>query len=388
MRRVMTLVLAAACSATLGLSAQQPLDPNRWESAIQKFEAEDKANPPAKGGIVFIGASSIVRWTNLAESFPDLKVVNSGFGGSEMSESARYAPRAVVPHAPRIVVLYPGENDLDRGLTPEAIAADFFTFATTVRTALPATRIVVIGLKPSLLRWKLRDEMHQTNKLIRSRCASDRNCVYVDPWPSMIGADGKPKPEFFVEDGLHMTPEGYKVWTADVAAAPAIAVLGEPLEFIDAGSASEDHLRRGYRVAACRREADSGRTRLGQRHDRDRARHQSRSRRRRHSRRRAPGQAAAAPPLFPPQQAARLCHHAIGSRAPADRSRSSERRARIRLSRRSARFRLGRPADSHQRRRPRRHAHPSQTRSRARVRSAGARRARRARRRSALDAAS
>ena len=29
----------------------------------------------------------------------------------------------------------------------------------------------------------------------------------------MIGRDGTPKPEFFVEDGLHMTPEGYKAWT-------------------------------------------------------------------------------------------------------------------------------------------------------------------------------
>jgi lysophospholipase L1-like esterase len=213
MRRVMMLMLAAACGATLELSAQQPLDPNRWESTMQKFEAEDKANPPSKGGIVFIGSSSIARWTNLAESFPDLKVVNRGFGGSEMSESAKYAPRVVVPRAPRIVVLYTGENDLNRGLTPDAVAADFATFATTVRTALPATRIVVIGLKPSLLRWKLRDAMHQTNKMIRTRCASDRNCVYVDPWPSMIGKDGTPKPEFFVEDGLHLTPEGYKAWT-------------------------------------------------------------------------------------------------------------------------------------------------------------------------------
>ena len=61
--------------------------------------------------------------------------------------------------------------------------------------------------------WKIRDGMHQTNKLISTRCATDRKCTYVDPWPSMIGKDGTPKPEFFVEDGLHMTPEGYKAWT-------------------------------------------------------------------------------------------------------------------------------------------------------------------------------
>lgn len=213
MRRVMMFVLAAVLSATGGVFAQAPIDPNRWESTIQKFEAEDKATPPVKGGIVFIGSSSIARWTNLAESFPNLKVINRGFGGSELSESAKYARRVVGPHTPRIVVLYSGENDLNRGLAPEAIAADFGTFSNVIRTSLPATRIVVIGLKPSLLRWKLREGMHQTNTLIRTRCAAESSCVYVDPWPSMIGKDGTPKPELFVEDGLHMTPEGYKAWT-------------------------------------------------------------------------------------------------------------------------------------------------------------------------------
>ena len=55
--------------------------------------------------------------------------------------------------------------------------------------------------------------MHQTNKLIRTTCEAQKGCAYVDVWPSMLGADGKPKPQFFVSDGLHMTPEGYKAWT-------------------------------------------------------------------------------------------------------------------------------------------------------------------------------
>lgn len=213
MRRLTMLAVAATYATTIGLAAQAPIDPNRFEKNIQKFEAEDKATPPAKGSIVFIGASSFARWTNLAESFPDLKVVNRGFGGSELSEAVKYAPRVVVPHAPRIVVLYAGENDLNRGLTPDVIAADFDRFSQLIHTSLPSTRIVVIGLKPSLLRWKLREGMQQTNALIRARCAADRRCTYVDPWPSMIGADGTPKPELFVEDGLHLTPQGYEVWT-------------------------------------------------------------------------------------------------------------------------------------------------------------------------------
>ena len=207
------MLIAAVLAANVDAAAQQtPADPNRWEPAIQKFEAEDKANPPVKGGIVFIGASSIVRW-NLAESFPDSKAVNRGFGGSEMADSARYAARVVVPRAPRIVVLYPGENDLARGTTPETIGAGFVAFYGTIRKALPATRIVAIGLKPTPARWQLTAKMHEANSLIRAYCEGHSGCVYVDVWPAMLGPDGKPKPEHFVSDGQHMTPEGYKVWT-------------------------------------------------------------------------------------------------------------------------------------------------------------------------------
>jgi lysophospholipase L1-like esterase len=214
MLRLIVSLIAVALTVGVDTAAQQkPVDPNRWESAIQKFEDEDKTTPPVKGGIVFIGASSIVRW-NLAESFPDLKPVNRGFGGSEMADSARYAARAVVPKAPRIVVLYPGENDLARGTTPETVGSGFVTFYETIHTALPATRIVAIGLKPTPARWHLTDQMHHANKLIRSHCEAHTGCVYVDVWPAMLGADGKPKPEHFIADGQHMTPEGYKVWTA------------------------------------------------------------------------------------------------------------------------------------------------------------------------------
>jgi lysophospholipase L1-like esterase len=192
---------------------QPPQAPDRWEPDIQKFEAQDKQHPPPKGGIVFVGASSIVRW-NLAESFPDLKnAINRGFGGSEMADSAKYASRVVVPYAPRTVVLYPGENDIARGTTPETVGAGFIKFYTTVHGALPNTRIIAIGLKPTPARWHLNGRFIEANGLIRSYCQSHSHCVYLDVTPAMLGADGKPKPELFIADGQHMTPEGYKVWT-------------------------------------------------------------------------------------------------------------------------------------------------------------------------------
>lgn len=196
--------------AALAVHAQRA-DPDRWEPAIKTFEAQDIQSPPPKDQIVFVGASSIVRW-NLTDSFPDLKAINRGFGGSYMSDSTRYASRIVVPYQPRIVVLYPGENDIAQGVTPKAEAKSFEEFVDIVHAALPRTRIVMIGLKPTPARWQFMDQMRQANAMNRAYCESHQPCVYVSVEEAMLGADRKPRPELFIGDGQHMTPEGYKIW--------------------------------------------------------------------------------------------------------------------------------------------------------------------------------
>jgi lysophospholipase L1-like esterase len=206
--------VALLVSAALAVHAQQPAagDPDRWEATIKKFEEQDRSSPPPKGEIVFIGASSIVRW-NLPEYFPDLKVINRGFGGSEMVDAARHAARIVVPYSPRLVVLYEGDNDIGRGVAPEKVEDDFERFVQVVQGALPQARIVVIAVKPSLLRWAVYDNMKKANALMRTYIEAHKRLEYVEVGPPMLGADGKPRPELFVPDGLHMTAEGYKLWT-------------------------------------------------------------------------------------------------------------------------------------------------------------------------------
>ena len=206
--------IALLISAGLALRAQQPAvaDPDRWEATIKKFEEQDRSSPPPQGEIVFIGASSIVRW-NLPEYFPDLKVINRGFGGSEMVDAARYAARIVVPYSPRIVVLYEGDNDIGRGVAPEKVEDDFERFVQVVQGALPQARLVVIAVKPSLLRWAVYDNMKKANALLRTYIEAHKGLEYVEVGPPMLGTDGKPRPELFVPDGLHMTAEGYKLWT-------------------------------------------------------------------------------------------------------------------------------------------------------------------------------
>jgi lysophospholipase L1-like esterase len=71
---------------------------------------------------------------------------------------------------------------------------------------------VMIGLKPTPVRWQFMDQMRKANVMNRAYCEAHQPCVYVSVEKDMLGADKKPRPELFIADGQHMTPEGYKIW--------------------------------------------------------------------------------------------------------------------------------------------------------------------------------
>ena len=191
--------------------------PEKWADAIDKFTQADASNPPPRDGVVFVGSSSIVKWTNLEKDFPDQKVIKRGFGGSELGDSAFYVDRIVIPYHPRVVVLYAGDNDLNAGKSPDTVLADFKTFCAKIHAALPQTRIVFIAIKPSPSRWKIKDQIVRANALIAAECAKDKRRVFADVYTPMLDAKGEPRPELFVKDMLHMNESGYAIWKPVVA---------------------------------------------------------------------------------------------------------------------------------------------------------------------------
>jgi lysophospholipase L1-like esterase len=184
----------------------------RWESAIQNFEEQDKAAPPKKNHVVFVGSSSIRLW-KLDKSFPDLQPINRGFGGSEIADSVHFADRIILKHQPRVVVLYAGDNDLARGKTPGRVAADFELFVSKIHRSQPGTKIVFIAVKPSIARWKLIDEVRAANAAVAEICGKNELLEFVDIDAPMLGDDGKPRPELFLQDGLHITDAAYEIWS-------------------------------------------------------------------------------------------------------------------------------------------------------------------------------
>lgn len=220
MVRFALAVTIAAVSAGPSHGAEQKtrkeFRPERWETAIQAFEAADKTNAPPQNAIEFIGSSSIRKWTNAPAQFPAHQIFLRGFGGSHLSDSVAFVDRIVIPYRPRLVLLYAGDNDIAAGKSPEEVFGDFKLFVARVHAALPQTRIAFIAIKPSPSREKFLTPMREANRRIREFIAGQERLIYLDVFTPMLNAEGRPRPELFVRDRLHLNEAGYKLWASIV----------------------------------------------------------------------------------------------------------------------------------------------------------------------------
>ena len=183
-----------------------------WEPEIRAFEKSDRLNPPPSNAVLFVGSSSIRKWTTLAADFPGVTVINRGFGGSQIDDSTAFASRIIFPYHPRLIVFYAGDNDLDAGKSPDQVVGEYTNFIGIVHAQLPQTRIIFISIKPSLARWKLRDKIIETNRRIAAM--REPYLSFVDIYPSMLGADGTPEKDLFLSDGLHPSEKCYRLWAS------------------------------------------------------------------------------------------------------------------------------------------------------------------------------
>ena len=217
MKRRWLLLAAALLPASL-LAQTLPAE-QRWKKELEAFAAADRQQMPPPGGVLFVGSSSIRFWTGLETAFADQPVViKRGFGGSRLSESADLVHRLVLPYQPRLVVLYAGENDIHEGVSPQDLLAHFKRFVQQVQGALPATRVAFMAIKPSPSRLAFMAAMREANLLIQTHVLQHDNLDYIDVHTAMLDNDGRPRPELFVRDQLHLSAEGYGLWRQIVSA--------------------------------------------------------------------------------------------------------------------------------------------------------------------------
>jgi len=192
-------------------------DPAKWESAIAAFEEEDQKDPPKPGLILCTGSSSMALWhPTLAADLAPLEVLPRGFGGSTINDLMHFADRVVLPYKPSAILVYEGDNDIAAGVFPETVLKRYREFLDLVEEKLPETEVYVLAVKPSTARWDQWERQAKVNDGLRQMAEELDHVTYIDVASPMLGEDGKPRPELFREDNLHMNEQGYALWTEKV----------------------------------------------------------------------------------------------------------------------------------------------------------------------------
>lgn len=209
-----------AVTFSLPASAQRDFDPARWDAVMQRFDAQDRKNPPPENAIVLTGSSSIARWNDQSvAALAPLTVIPRGFGGSVMADVLHHLDRVALRYNPRAILIYEGDNDTAFGIAEETIVGQFQEIVDRVHASLPQTRIYVLAVKPSVLRQDVWDAALRVSSGFETIAEADPLVHYVDVASPLSWPDGSVMEDIFVADNLHLNDLGNLIWGATIRAA-------------------------------------------------------------------------------------------------------------------------------------------------------------------------
>lgn len=204
------LVLACAGPGSCGMADEHARD---FAVEMKRFAESDRRQPRSSNAVVFAGSSSFRLWTNLPSAFPELTVLNRGFGGSTMRDLLRHFDQVVAIGRPRAVVVYEGDNDLAEQRMPEAIAAEYAEFLDRMQRQLPGTPVLILAVKASPKRRSLMELQRELNQRLHALCNSRPGAGFADTFAAVLDRSGEPDPTLFESDRLHLNDRGYRAWT-------------------------------------------------------------------------------------------------------------------------------------------------------------------------------
>ncbi len=185
---------------------------DKYATELARFAKEDKKGIDSSNLVVFIGSSTIRKWTDLQGYFPASNVLNHGFGGSLLSEAIYFADRMVYQYKPAQVVLYEGDNDMGGGISVENIFADLKVFVRLTEIKLPLSQIILVSVKYSPFRNAQREKIKEYNAKMKEFAATKKNLKYIDIASIVLNENGSYRKELFTSDSLHVNTDCYKLF--------------------------------------------------------------------------------------------------------------------------------------------------------------------------------
>ena len=186
-----------------------------FESEVQKLEALTDYKK-LDNYILFIGSSSIRRWDNMVQQMAPYQVVKRGYGGAHFYDLIHFTERLVTPHHNAKALICFVANDIsgkDSDLSPREVYKLFKFFARQVHRIHPKLPIYFIEITPTPSRWKVWDKISQVNVKVKQYAATNSMINFISTQKKILGPKGRPRPDLFVSDSLHLSDKAYWLWS-------------------------------------------------------------------------------------------------------------------------------------------------------------------------------
>jgi lysophospholipase L1-like esterase len=146
----------------------------------------------------------------LMKAHPDWQVLNRGVNGERSDEvRGRFARDAANAH-PSVVAIIAGVNDVYQGRSSESVQGELeamYAAARTAKIAVVAGSIIPYNTATA----EQNARMRAINEWIRGYAARHDDAVVFCDTRAAVAAPGRPDQLVSSPDGLHPSPEGYKL---------------------------------------------------------------------------------------------------------------------------------------------------------------------------------
>ncbi|NCP84999.1 MAG: hypothetical protein GW823_08910 [Bacteroidetes bacterium] len=215
-----SLLFLVSCQTKLSeitpnLSEKYASTKEPWEKEVSSLLALDTLEIYPSNPYLFMGSSSIRLWETLKEDMSPLPVIQRGYGGAQYSDLIHFTELFIKPHKLGGIVIFVA-NDIRAqpdDKTPAEVLALFKEVVRISRKTHPNIPIYSIAITPTRSRWKAWPEIKISNELVKAYCNKTDNVHFIETDSVFLDEKGEPIDSLFREDKLHLTADGYKVWT-------------------------------------------------------------------------------------------------------------------------------------------------------------------------------
>ncbi len=163
--------------------------------------------------LLFIG-DSLIEFYDWQRRFPDHEVFNYGIAGETVERLfSRLHSVLEKVSSPDFIFLMTGINNM--AMDDRDFPKTYRKIIAQIKTKSPYSKVYMQSLLPVLFPFISNDEVRRINDEIR-KIAEEEDVIYLDVHAVFLDPSGSPKASYLLEDGVHLSDEGYRAWSSEI----------------------------------------------------------------------------------------------------------------------------------------------------------------------------